>query len=192
MGITKKNEAVMIDIFVRKDEYPSVFDYVLHQKSMINTWKVLLFENDFNQWLFAKPYYENWQKETGMRLPIIQYSAKDLKTDHYGSDKESRIMNLVYPHQSGSFIYSDKLFAVGGPKNVTALTGDAKLYLSQYISFGKNKKKLDGLDAAATAFIMLPRYIQTGSFQSLKKYRYRNNEDNWLNKNHFSFRNRRA
>ncbi len=187
LGITNKAQAVMLELYLRKEGYLSVFDYVFSIRAKYTHWKTLLFENNFNQWFNAQPYYDKWRIERGNNLSIMPFDAKHLKTDYYGSDKDARIMNLVFPHQTGSFSYSDTIFS-GGGKSIKALSQDAKIYLSQYLGFGKAKKKLDGLDAAATAFIMLPRYLETGSFKQLKGRRYGNNEDSWLNRDKYSYR----
>jgi hypothetical protein len=178
-GITTSGETVILDIYLRKEPYLLVFDYVNNIRSKTANWKTLLFENDFAQWNMASPYYDEWIRTRALHLPIIQFYSKNLKSSFYGSDKDSRIMNLVYPHQTGKLIYGDNLFTLAG----AALQGknnDAKLFLSQYISFGKAKGKLDGLDAEATVFIMLPRWIESGSFKVFNINEFHNQEDSWL------------
>lgn len=165
LGLTDKGKTVMLDMYLRKEDYMQVFDYVDSLRFHMPFWKVLLFENDFNQFFIASPYYDKWKELRKKVLPIIIFSSKTLKTEHYGSDKESRIMNLVYPHQSGEFLYNDEIM-----KNA-----DFKRYKNQYISFGSSKEKLDGLDATSTAYIMHKRYLSNGSFKPLNKKKMRKN-----------------
>lgn len=160
LGITNKNTVVMLDMFLRKCDYYTFFDYVLKLQHSIENWKALLFENDFSQWNFAMPYYEKWIEDRKRTLPILMINSKDSKTEFFGSDKESRIMNLVHPHTMGTFLYSEKL------ENMA----EFKTYLNQLYSFGKHKdKKLDGADATATGYIRIFRYKECGTFQSTKK-----------------------
>lgn len=168
LGIDNKGECVMIDVYIRKEDYSFVFDYLDVQRSMWHQFRAILFENDFNQWFSAAQYYQDWCEKRKKFLPIIPYSAKSLKTDVYGSDKDSRIMNLVHPFQTGKIKVNQDIIN----------TPDYKKWRNQYIEFGKHKTKLDGLDATATAFIMLPRYQKTGTFKSLAKRT--NQKDAWL------------
>ena len=156
LGLTDKNIPIILDVYLRKEDYEQVFDYVDNIRLNTPAWKVLLFENDFSQWQIADPYYSSWSEKRKKRLPIFTITTAALKTEHYGSDKEGRIMNLVYPHQSGRLLYNEAIMD----------NADFKLYRSQLLSFGKSKQKLDGPDAAATAFIMIERYKQAGSFKS--------------------------
>ena len=165
LGITDKKKFVMLDIYIRKEDYANVFDYVDALRFYMPAWKVLLFENDFNQFYIAQPYYMLWAEKRNKVLPIQLFSSKTLKTAHYGSDKDSRIMNLVFPHQSGSFLYNSEIM----------LNQDFKDYKNQFVSYGASKTKLDGLDAAATAFIMLSRYKKEGNFKSLSNRQMKNN-----------------
>jgi hypothetical protein len=173
LGQTNKNEPVMLDMYLRKEDYSKVFDYADNLREKMPNWKVLLFENDFSQFYIAEPYYEQWKELRGKVLPIVIFSSKTLKTEHYGSDKASRIMNLVHPHQTGRFLYNEAIMK----------TEDYKLYYKQYLSFGKAEEKLDGLDAAATAFIMIKRYLSTGSFKPLGNRQMKNNSfiNSWHN-----------
>lgn len=163
LGITEERKFYVIDLYVRKEDYILVFDYVDAVRQAAPNWKVLCFENDFNQFFTAKPYYDDWSKKRNKTLPIVLHSAKELKTDYYGSDKDSRILNLVHPHQTGSFYYNDQIIK----------SEDYKRYRAQYISYGKSKQKLDGLDAMASAFILLPRYVERGTFKMLKERAFR-------------------
>lgn len=165
LGLTDKNQTVVLDVYLRKENYFQVFDYVDALRFRMPFWKVLLFENDFSQFSIAEPYYEQWKDERNKVLPIAVFSSKTLVTEKYGADKVSRIMNLIYPHQSGTLVYNDNIIK----------TNDFKLYRQQYISFGASKEKLDGLDACASAFIMLKRYIAGGTFKPLKKKKMKKN-----------------
>lgn len=178
LGITEKRETVMLDIYIRKEGYHDVFNYVDELRHKTPSWKILLFENDFGQWGFAKPYYDEWCTANDRTIPIWFFTTKELKTEYYSSDKTSRILNLVHPHQTGKFYYSNKLMEGSGQQG-QALTNDFKLYRSQYVSVGKSKEKLDGVDAAATAFVMLPRWINTGSFHSANGKNHTNG-NGWL------------
>jgi hypothetical protein len=162
LGITNDNKIICQDIYLRKEDYSNVFDYVEQLRVSIPYWKILLFENDFNQWAIAKPYYEIWTNKRKKYLPITNYSSKELRSEYYGTNKEGRIMNLVHPHQTGSFYYGDEVVR----------TSDYKKYRAQYLSFGKAKGKLDGLDAMATAFIMLKSYIEQGNFKPLNHRKF--------------------
>jgi hypothetical protein len=158
ISITSKLEVILEDIYLRKEGYFQIFDYIDSLRSRLPRWKVLIFENDFNQWFLAEPYYRQWQEKRSKSIPLYLQVAKDLKTTFRASDKESRILNLVHPHQTGMFLYNELIMN----------TGDFKLYRSQYLSFGKHgQKKLDGLDACASAYINIFRYIETGGFKSL-------------------------
>jgi len=158
VGLTNNNMVVVEDIYVRRESYFNFFDYIDSLRCKIPGWVVLQFENDFNQWHGAQPYYQDWSKQRQKVLPIVPHYTSTLKTEHRGSDKVSRIMNLVHPHQTGQIVYDSSIIG----------NADYKRYRSQYLSFGKAKDKLDGLDALATAFIMVRRYSERGSFKTLK------------------------
>ena len=162
LSYVSSNEIVMTDIYVRREAYELMFDYVYNLKDRIPNWKILLFENDFSQWTLAEPYYKSWSARTKKTIAIFKHFSKNLGTKDFGTDKESRILNLVHPHQSGVFAYVESLKG----------SHDFDLYKSQYIGFGASKEKLDGLDATATAFIMLPRWIERGSFKPLKEKKF--------------------
>jgi len=158
-GITNKNEVVVTDTYVRKEPYYDFFDYLDEVKNRTKNFKCILFENDFNQYGFAKPYYEGWVKERHKTLPLILHLSKNSSTEYRAADKESRIMNLVHPHQTGMILYSDLILG----------SSDYKRLVAQYLSFGKSKKKLDGLDALATLYIKIFQYVTDNSFNSLRK-----------------------
>ncbi len=163
LGMTSSKEAVMLDLYIRREGYIHVFDYLLALRARLGAdgcaHKVVLFENDFSQWNFAKPYYQMWMDERRATLPILTYSSKETATEFRGADKDSRILNLVHPHQTGSFAYAEQCTG----------SADFDTYKRQYLAFGKRKEKLDGLDAAATAYIMIRRYLDEGSFKSLHR-----------------------
>jgi hypothetical protein len=161
-GVTSKHEVIVQDIYLRTESYETMFDYVAALRQRISNWKVLLFENDFEQWNFADAYYKDWMKTRKSTLPIMTFYSKDNATEYRGADKESRILNLVHPHQTGMILYSDLLTG----------TSDWVKFQSQYLAFGKAKEKQDGLDALATLYIMIFRYIETGNFKATKSKRY--------------------
>jgi len=169
VGITSQREVIVQDMYIRKDSYPLVFDYVDALRGRVEHWKCLLFENDFNQWAFAAPYYFDWIKERNRTLPIVTHLSSQSSTAQRGSDKQSRIMNLVHPHQTKMLLYADKIL----------LTKDFEKYRSQFLSFGKAEGKLDGLDALATAYIMIFRYLETGSFKLLKSRQFKTEKAWW-------------
>nr|BDD47026.1 hypothetical protein 21 [Balneolaceae bacterium] len=164
VGVDADRKVYVLDVFLRNEGYPLVFDYLdeVHRTTFAH--KAILFENDFNQWSHASPWYQQWMEKTKKVLPIISINSKELKTEHRGSDKESRILNLVHPHQTGQILYSEKL------KD----SPDFEKYKKKnYIRFGSHKNaKLDGLDALATAYILIWGYIETGAFKSLKQKSY--------------------
>lgn len=164
-GWTSDNKLINLDHFIRKVGYEEVFDYVDNIRRSFKNWKAFLFENDFNQWSMARPYYDNWRRRTGKTLPIIPHLSKNLATDYYGSDKDSRILNLIYPHQVKDILYADKL---RGDK-------DHKKYIQQLVAHGAKKEKLDGPDAEATLWIMAQRYVNTGTFKPTAKRRMKSN-----------------
>lgn len=145
------------DLWLRRDPYSTLFGYLLEISRTVPAWKVALFEDDFSQWAYAQPYYAAWTKRTGATLPIMKHSAKEVTDGTFGTDKDSRIISLVHPHQTGVIEYADHLKS----------SKDYERYRLQLLSFGKSKEKLDGPDAAATAFHMVRRYVSTGSFKAL-------------------------
>lgn len=171
VGITSQQEVIVQDIYIRKEPYPLLFDYVQALRGLIPNWKCLLFENDFSQWSFAEPYYRDWMKTRKATLPIVTHLSSQLKTVERGADKESRILNLVHPHQTNMLRYSNKIL----------LTKDFEKLRSQLLAFGKDKGKLDGIDALATAYIMIFRYLERGNFKPLKERKFFNPEKSWWN-----------
>lgn len=162
VGVTDKQQTVLLDMYLRNEPYEQVFDYLAALRVKIPAWKCLLFENDFNQWAFADPYYRDWSKTRKMVLPIMTHYSKDLVTENRSADKESRILTLVHPFQTGMLVISDEI-----TRNL-----DYIRLVSQYLAFGKSKTKLDGLDALATAYIMVFRYVETGNFKPLRERIY--------------------
>ena len=172
LGITDKEKIIGLDMYCRKESYTAFFDYVNELRKHIPMWKCLLFENDFNQWNVAMPYYEQWCKQRKTTLPIIRHLASQLATAQHGADKESRFLNLVYPHQTGQILYDESIMK----------TPDFEKYKAQYCALGKDKNKLDALDAMATAFILIWRYKTSAgsSFKVLKERTY--GRLNWFRK----------
>lgn len=172
LAALKSGELMVLDIYLRNDSYPEVFDYVNRIRTKFPKWKSFLFENDFNQWQICKPYYENWCKENNNSLPVMHFTAKELKTEFFAADKESRVLNLVYPHQNGEILYNEEL------------TGkqDFKEFRGQFTGFGKKGIKVDGLDALASAYILIKRYKANSNFKTLKKREFNNLERKWLNR----------
>jgi len=166
VGVTNKQEVILQDMYLRHEDYFGFFDYIDALIPRVPRWKVLLFENDFGQWGFAHPYYVQWVEKRRKTISIYTHYSKNLKTEFRGADKESRILNLVHPHQTGMFLYAEVL---GNLLKGMPATRDMERYVQQYLAFGKIKDKLDGLDAVATAYIMIFRYIETGSFKPLGK-----------------------
>jgi hypothetical protein len=159
VGVTSSRELVGLDVYLRKEPYGDFFEYAFTVLARFPHYRALLFENDFGQWNIARPYYADWQTSAGgvRHLPLVTYSAKELVTDR-GTDKDSRIMNLVHPHQTGALRYSQEI--QDHP--------DFVRHVHQLLSFGKAGGKLDGPDALAAAFILIWRYVESGGFKSLK------------------------
>ena len=172
MGRTDQGKDIILDVYGRKESFSMVFDWLKEARSSFPGFRAIFWEDDFAQWTIASPYYADWKKTTKDTLPIIPYSSKSLKTENYGSDKIGRIMNLVHPHQTGEILVNEAILN----------TDDYGTYVNQYISFGKATEKLDILDAEATAYIMLPGYIELGKIKSIKsrKIAKANQEDSWL------------
>lgn len=169
-GVTDKNELVVQDMYGRKEPYNLVFDYMDALRGRIKNHKVFLFEDDFNQWSHADPYYRDWLKQNKKPLPIVRHLSKELKTEQRAADKDSRIVSLVHPHQSAMVLYAMELQG----------SRDFKLFMSQYQAYGgTSKEKLDLLDALATLYIMAFRYIKTGSFKALKQRTFKRLESFW-------------
>lgn len=170
VGITAKHEVIVQDLYLRQESYEECFSYIDALRVKIPNWKVLLFEDDFAQWTIAEPYYKSWVAEHKKVLPVVKFNSKENKTELRGADKESRIMNLVHPHQTGMMLYNQDING----------SLDFIKFLSQYKAFPKAKKKLDGMDALATAYIMIFRYMNTGTFTPTKKRTWQKPE--WLGK----------
>lgn len=168
MAILKDGSYDILELYSRKEDWFSVFDHVLVWSVRFPKWKVLLFENDFQQWDYAAPYYAQWCESRKKHLAIVFFDSKNSKTQTYGSDKESRIMNLVFPFQKGKIRINEDI------------TGsvDYKIWEKSYISFNK-KKPADVFDATASAFIMIGRYVNLGTFKSLAQ---RSNKDKLFRK----------
>lgn len=160
LGILRDHRVVCLGVYIRKEGYPKFFDYLREIQQRVPRHRVILFEDDFAQWEHARPYYDTWLKREKTPLPIKRHRAKDLSTKHRASDKESRILTLVHPHQTGLFYYDESITG----------TSDFELYRRQYLNFGAHgRKKLDGLDAAATAYIMIRSYVESGRFKATGK-----------------------
>lgn len=164
VGVDADRKVHVTDIYLRNEDYTLFFDYLnqVHRTTPVH--KAILFENDFSQWSLADPWYQQWMEKNKQVLPIIPVLSSQLATEHRGADKESRILNLVHPHQTGQILYDEKLD--GSP--------DFERYKKKnYIRFGKHKNgKLDGLDALATAYILIWGYIETGAFKALKRKKH--------------------
>ncbi len=160
IGATSSSEAVMLDIYLRREGYGRVFDYVAALRARYAThWRALLVEDDFAQWATGEADYRDWLARTKTPLPIIVHNSKD------EGAKDQRILTLEHPHRTGKLRYSMELTPDG-----EAGTDDYKLFRQQLLAFGGNgKQKLDGPDAAATAWLKVFRYISTGSFKPLRK-----------------------
>lgn len=170
LGFTADNRTILLDIYIRKEGYQSLFDWCWYNiQQYRQVFKVVIFENDFSQWAFAEPYYIEWSGKNKKFLPLVNINSKDSKTELFGSDKFSRIMNLVHPYQTGRMVHADTL----------ATGEDMKQFTAQYLAFGKSDIKLDGLDALATAFIKIHAYLTTGTFKPLNQKNP--DKQNWLN-----------
>ncbi|MCF8266215.1 MAG: hypothetical protein K9I99_17075 [Melioribacteraceae bacterium] len=154
-----------------KDDYLVVFDIVKERGARLPGWKGLYFENDFSQWQYAKPYFELWRKKHENIFPVILFNSSKLKTAFYSSSKEQRIMNLVFPHQTGSFYYSPGFYN----------SRSFEIYREQYLSFGNGKSKTDGLDALASAFILLNNENSRTAIKTVSRKPQFSRED-WLNR----------
>jgi hypothetical protein len=159
LGITGSSEPVALDVWLRREPYAHLFDHLAGVHRTLPNHKAFLFENDFAQWNFARPYYQQWTADRGVTLPIIMHLASELKDNGRAADKESRILNLVHPHDTGDFKYHTRM--TSGP--------DWQRYREQVLAFGEKSDDLDGLDAAATAYIMIQRYVNRGTFKPTAK-----------------------
>lgn len=160
LGITPDHEVVCLGVYIRKEGYPKFFNYLRKVHLRTPNHRAILFEDDFAQWSIAQPYYMQWLEKEETPLPIVRHKAKDLASKHRAADKDSRILTLVHPHQTGLFFYAKDVME----------TSDFETYRRQYMNYGRHgKKKLDGLDAAATAYLMIRGYISTGTFKPTGK-----------------------
>lgn len=152
VGYTDSSETVLLDVYGRTDSFLDLFDYVAALRDRFRAhWKVLAYENDFEQWRHAEPWYRMWCEQTRDALPVIVHYSKQLRSEYYGSSKESRILSLVHPYKTGRHRHADGL---GG--------NDYDLHRAQLVAFGKAKVKLDILDAEATAVLLVPGYVGGG------------------------------
>jgi|GEM_PF-1043391 len=163
LAMLRNHHVVVTGLFVRRAPYAVLFDWLLDQQRITPRHRVVLFENDFSQWAFAQPYYMAWLESRKAVLPIVTFNSKDNATEFRAADKDSRILNLVHPHQTGLFFY-DAAVAVPG-------NDDWEQYRKQVLAFGARKTKLDGLDAVASAYILIRRYLETETFKPLAKRR---------------------
>lgn len=158
LGYTSSYEHVLLDMYLRQESYDALFSYADELRiRFASHWKMLLFENDFEQWALAYAYYQMWVQRTQRPLPIITHYSRQLKTETFGSSKDGRILNLVHPYRTGTLRHAADL-----PQRCGA---DYDRYLQQYLAFGKKKTKLDGLDATATAFLMVGSYAEGGRIE---------------------------
>jgi len=165
LGRGSDDKDYVLDMFMRKEGWPQVFDYIDALRNNIPNWITLLFENDFAQWDYADNYYKDWLKKH-QPIPIVLFSAKQLKGS-FGNGKEERCLTLVHPHQTGKLLYADEVIK----------TKDFELFKKGYLSFGSpHPRFLDGLDSEATAHLKLNEYISlkngSGSFKSQKQRRW--------------------
>ena len=151
VGVTDKRKRVLLDVYGRHETYAECFDYVaaLRDGNPEWHWQCLLFENDFEQWNLAAPYYDDWSATNG-DLAIVTHYSKSLSTEIHGASKSGRILNLVHPRRTGRYLNADDLPERCGQ--------DYQTWLAQYKGFGKKKGKLDTLDAEATGFLRVLEY----------------------------------
>ncbi len=160
----------ILDIFYDQAAYTDIFDYLDALILTTPNHKAIYFENDFAQWDLAKPYYEHWRDTRKKSLAIIRFSSKTVKSEQFASDKYSRIMRLVYPHQMGEIRYSE------------LLKGSAHYERHYYdaLAFGPDmKQKVDSLDAMASAFWFIQRYRSKGGSNSFTPAKKRTWESKW-------------
>jgi hypothetical protein len=148
---------IIEDIYARRESYPEFFNYALALHTRL-PYLIMQFENDFAQYDLAKPYYEQWSRQTQSVLPIDVFLAKDLVTEFSSAKKEERIMYLVNP------IQTDIIRFVPG----VIETPDGQVFKNQYSGWPKWKEN-DVLDAMATLYILGKRYIETGSFKPARE-----------------------
>lgn len=146
LGLTSSEECVVLGLYGRREPYPVLFDYLAERIQRLPRHRLIHWENDFNQWHQARPYYRDWMQETGRALPIMQYRAAELDSRFRAADKESRILTLVHPHQTTRIAYDERL------------TGTASwdTFRQQYLGYPHEDD--DVLDALAAAHLLIWRY----------------------------------
>lgn len=161
LGITPGGGTRALDVYLRQESYPLMFDYLARLRRRVPGHRAFLFEDDFAQWQLAQPYYLQWLLDHPNEPPlaIIPFCSKALGQ----GAKDSRILTLVHPHQTGVMQYDERL--KGSP--------DYERYRRQYLAFGRHTSKLDGLDAAASAHILIRRFVETGSFTPVVERRWK-------------------
>jgi len=157
LGMVSNTDLIVLDMYLRKDGWMDVFNYLHMLRLRFPEHRAFLFENDFSQFALAQPYLLNWLNQNEMLPPlnIVTFLASGLLHGGRGAAKDSRIMALVHPHQSGILRYNATL----------EKEPDFLRYRKQYLSYGKAKIKLDGLDALASAYILIRAYLASGGFQ---------------------------
>ncbi len=164
LGLLDDGEVVMLGLRIRKEGYEPFFDWLRLEHQRRPAHRVILFENDFAQWDYARPFYQSWREKRSAVLPIQMHLASNLSTQHRAADKESRIMNLVHPHTMGQFHYHESLEG----------TRDFEAYKKQYRAFGEHgDDSIDGLDATATAYIQIGRFKGGGRAKGLTKKQHK-------------------
>jgi len=160
VSVTSSNEVVVTDCYLRKESYTKFFDYIDKLRDRIQKWKVLCWENDFAQWDFAEKYYTDWRIKNKKIIPIHFFQASQLYTKNTAADKDSRLLSLVHPHQTGWVKYA---------MNLKGIPDFEDIFKAHYCALGKSKDSLDGLDALASAIILVFRWIEKGSFKPTRK-----------------------
>ncbi len=158
LAILTDHRIACLDLYIRQGGYHHLFDWLQEQRRRWPHFKTILFEDDFAQWGFAQPYYMQWLERRKDPLPITRFNSRDNHTSQRAADKDSRILTLVHPHSTGLFVYDSRIAVEGNP--------DWEKYRTQYLGHGKKKTKLDGLDAVASGYIMIRRYLSTDTFKS--------------------------
>ncbi len=157
-GLTDKDQLIVLDLWVRRENYWSLFNYA-HRSYNEHKFDSFLFEDDFAQWAFAEKDYKLWRAETGNVLNIVPFYAKELATGTHSSQKFDRMMNLVLPFQRGEILFDENV----------ARSRDYETLKQQYISFGSSNAKVDAIDMLASMWIMIFRYKNYGKFRASKK-----------------------
>lgn len=154
VGLVSDGSTFLSDLYARTDPFDDLFDYLAERQ---DRWggmlRAFLWENDFEQWNHAAPWYQVWSERTGRVLPVVTHYSRQLRSEYYGSDKDGRILNLLHPYKTGRHVHSDAIPA----------GADYDRWRAAYVGFGKSRKKgqqLDPLDAEATAFLMVRGYLR--------------------------------